>query len=148
MLKRDIVDRLREHCNEEKDITDIDGLLYMIYQDLRDYLTKYNDTLRGRCSVCLEPFCESEADLETQNFTDRVDLVRIDGCFHRFHILCVYRDWFMARATDTDEFGYVTKYDLPEIKQCPVCRSEAAEHDICHIKETVEANVGLKRTVS
>ena len=65
MLKHDIVNCLREHCNEEKEVSDIEGSLYMIYESLRDCLTKYNDTLRGRCSVCLEPFCENEADLET-----------------------------------------------------------------------------------
>lgn len=75
-------------------------------------------------------------------------MVRIDNCFHRFHILCVYRDWFMARATETDEFGGIISYDLPEFKKCPICRSEAPEYDIEHIKETVETNVGLKRTIS
>ena len=105
----------------------------MLYQDLRDCLSQYNDTCRGRCSVCLEPFCESEADLESQTFTDRLDLVRIDGCFHRFHILCVYRDWFMTRASEKDEFGNVITYKLPEVKKCPVCRKDASEEDINHI---------------
>jgi len=129
-------------------VDEIDGLLYEMYEDLRECVSQYNDTLRGRCSVCLEPFCESEADLETQTFTDRIDLVRIDNCFHRFHTLCVYRDWFMKRATDKDEFGNVISYDLPDVKRCPVCRNEATEEDIAHIRETVEANSGLKRTVS
>ena len=114
-----------------------------MYQDMRECVSSYNDTLRGRCSVCLEPFCESEADLQTQTFTDRVDLVRIDNCFHRFHILCVYRDWFMERATETDEFGGIVSYDLPEVKKCPVCRGDAPEHDIEHIRETVEATESL-----
>lgn len=145
MLKRDIEDCLQRLCNED---AEIDGLLYQMYSELRDCISLYNDTLRGRCSVCLEPFCESEADLETQTFTDRVDLVRINNCFHRFHILCVYRDWFMTRATETDEFGGIISYDLPEVKRCPICRSDAPENDIEHIKEMVEANAGLKRTIS
>ena len=121
----------------------MDGLLYNMYQDLRNCLSQYNDTCRGRCSVCLESFCVNEADMETQIFTDRVDLVRVDPCFHRFHILCVYRDWFMQRATDVDEFGVLISYDLPEIKRCPICRNEAPEVDISHIKDTVEGNSGL-----
>ena len=125
MLKRDIIECLQRNCNDDKDPSEIDGMFYMLYQDLRDAMTKYNDTLIGRCAVCLEPFCENEADLETQTFTDRVDLVRIDGCFHRFRILCVYRDWFMARATETDEFGNIITYELPEVKRCPICRKEA-----------------------
>lgn len=104
-----------------------------MYEDLRECLSRYNDTLRGRCSVCLEPFCENAADLEDERFTDRVDLIRIDNCFHRFHTLCVYRDWFMKRATDKDEFGNIIYYDLPEVKKCPVCRSEATEVDVGHI---------------
>ena len=54
----------------------------------------------------------------------------------------------MERATETDEFGGTIHYELPEVKKCPVCRSEALEHDIEHIRETVEANAGLKRTLS
>ncbi len=111
----------------------LDGLIFQIYQDLRTCLTTYNDSLVGRCSVCLEPFCKDEAEMESSNFTDRVDLVRIDGCFHRFHTLCVYRDWFMERATEEDEHGYVQSFDLPEIKKCPICRCEASEDDIMHI---------------
>ena len=100
--------------------------------------------MRGRCAVCLEPFCEgSEEELATQKFTDRLDLVRIDNCFHRFHILCVYRDWFMERATETDEFGGTVTFELPEVKKCPICRNEASEDDIGNIKATVEANQSL-----
>lgn len=70
-------------------------------------------------------------------------MVRVDNCFHRFHILCVYRDWFMERATDKDEFGGILTYDLPELKKCPICRNEAVEDDIAYIKDTVEGNEGL-----
>ena len=65
MLKRDIIECLQRNCNDEKDPSEIDGLFYMLYQELRDCMTQYNDTLRGRCAVCLEPFAESEAELET-----------------------------------------------------------------------------------
>ena len=73
-------------------------------------------------------------------FTERTDLVRIDKCFHRFHILCVYRDWYMERSTETDKFGNVITYEPPEIKRCPICRNPVSEEDIEHIKSTVEAD--------
>ena len=103
-------------------------------------MSQYNDTLKGRCSVCLEPFATEDEIAAGELFTDRVDLVRVDGCFHRFHTLCVYRDWFMDRATSVDEFGGVVTYPLPEVKRCPICRHEATEEDMEHIKTTVEAN--------
>ena len=46
----------------------------------------------------------------------------------------------MDRATETDEFGNVIKFDLPEIKRCPICRKEATETDIEHIESTVKGN--------
>ena len=54
----------------------------------------------------------------------------------------------MTRATETDEFGGVITYELPEVKKCPICRSDAPEHDLDHIRETVDANPNLKRTIS
>jgi hypothetical protein len=54
----------------------------------------------------------------------------------------------MQRATDVDEFGGVISYELPEVKRCPICRNEAPEVDISHIKETVESDKGLRRTLS
>jgi hypothetical protein len=45
---------------------------------LREILTEYNNTLIGRCPVCLENFCESEEELASQKFADRPDLIRID----------------------------------------------------------------------
>lgn len=53
-LKQEIRNRLANLCNEETE--EIDGLLYSIYEELREILSTYNDTLRGRCSICLEPF--------------------------------------------------------------------------------------------
>jgi len=54
----------------------------------------------------------------------------------------------MKRATDKDEFGNVITYDLPDVKKCPVCRSEATGEDIELIKNGVEALSGLRRTLS
>ena len=92
---------------------------------LQEIVSNYNDNLRGRCSVCLEKFCETDEEADSLKFSEMSEFVRIDGCFHRFRILCVYRDWFMARATETDEFGNIITYELPEVKRCPICRKEA-----------------------
>jgi hypothetical protein len=101
----------------------MDGLLYNMYEECREILSMYNDTLRGRCSICLEPFAKSEEELADGKFTERDDLVRIDGCFHRFHLVCLYRDWFWDRHVETDEFGNKIVYPIPEEKRCPVCRN-------------------------
>ena len=87
-------------CNDE--VEEIDGLLYNIYEELREIISGYNDTLKGRCPVCLDAFAQDEQELEDGKFTDRKDLVRIDKCFHRFHLLCVYRYWFMRRHVEKD----------------------------------------------
>ena len=46
----------------------------------------------------------------------------------------------MERATETDKFGNVTTFDLPEVKKCPVCRIEVSQEYIDYIKSTVEGN--------
>ena len=74
---------------------DEEGFIYDFHEKCREILSDYNDTLIGRCAVCLEDFCEDESKISIERFTDRHDLIRIDECFHRFHLLCVYRDWFM-----------------------------------------------------
>lgn len=35
------------------------GFIYDLYEKARDILTEYNDTVAGRCAVCLENFCEN-----------------------------------------------------------------------------------------
>jgi hypothetical protein len=75
-----------------------------MHEKIREILTLYNDTLIGRCAVCLELFLD-EGKISEDRFTDRADLVRIDQCYHRFHLICVYRDWFMERVKEKDEFG-------------------------------------------
>jgi hypothetical protein len=90
---------LQEHCNEAQEEEQV---IYNVYEQFREILSKQNDSLHGRCSVCLEKFCEDEDMLDKQTFTDRNDLARIDNCFHRFHLICVYRDWFMHRKSELD----------------------------------------------
>ena len=118
--------------------------MYNFYESISDLLTKYNDTCRGRCAVCLENFSlkepggdeedEDEMD-DDEKFTEREDLVRIDTCYHRFHLICLYRDWFMPRKAEKDQFGGFNEFKLPEIKRCPVCRREVDASEIEYIKE-------------
>ena len=132
---------LANHCNEE--VEEIDGVLYNIWEDLREIISGYNDTLRGRCSVCLDPFAKNEEELESGKFTDRKDLVRVDECFHRFHLLCVYRYWYMRRHVETDEFGNKIEYKVPDEKLCPVCRRKATTEDVSYIETTFKADPNL-----
>ena len=91
---------------------DSQGFLYDLHEKIREIITNYNDTVKGRCAVCLYKFkitenteVDDENEEELEKFTDRDDLVRIDHCFHRFHLICLHRDWFMPRATEIDSFG-------------------------------------------
>lgn len=74
-IKTELSAAIKEHVNSE---VEEEGVLYNLHDSLREIISRYNDTVRGRCSVCLENFCEDEALLETQTFTDRDDLARID----------------------------------------------------------------------
>ena len=77
-LRRELVEGMQVHCNEEVDSEEMTGIVFNVFEELREILSKYNDTLKGRCSVCLDAFAKSEQDLEEGKFTDRKDLVRID----------------------------------------------------------------------
>ena len=127
---------------EKRESEDSDGFLYQYYEDVSEIITKYNDTCRGRCAVCLEQFslkeqtgeeCDDDFD-DDEKFTERVDLVRIDTCYHRFHLMCLHRDWFMPRKSEKDNFGGVVEYKLPDIKRCPICRREVEEAEVEYIK--------------
>ena len=61
--------------------------------------------------------------------------MRIDQCFHRFHLVCVSRDWFMRRVTERDEFGCDVEYKVPDVKKCPICRRVVEQSEIDYIKE-------------
>ena len=131
--------------SEKKESEDDSGFLYDLHEKMREIVSSYNDTLKGRCAVCLEKFLqqdEEEAE-ETEKFTERVDLVKIDQCFHRFHMICVYRDWFMPRFSEKDQFGGVVQYNLPETKRCPICRREVKQEEIDYIKKEVCAHPDL-----
>ena len=90
-------------------------------------------------SSVYQKFTAIEKDNEDK-FTEREDLVRIDKCYHRFHLICLHRDWFMPRAPTKDEFGDLIEYSLPEFKRCPVCRRECSEDEVEFVKNLVTAN--------
>lgn len=124
---------MKSMCTEKRDNQDDSGFLYDLYEKMSDVLSEYNDTTKGRCAVCLEHFC-AEDDDESVSFTERPDLVRVDLCYHRFHLICVYRDWFMKRKDEKDNYGGLIHYNIPEIKKCPICRREVAGQDIDYVK--------------
>ena len=51
-------------------------MLYDLHEKMREIVTEYNDTVKGRCAVCLEDLVAHAED--TTGFTDRDDLVRIN----------------------------------------------------------------------
>ena len=78
-----------------------------------------------------------------EKFTERVDLVKIDHCLHRFHLICVHRDWFMPRFKEKDQFGGDIEYKLPDTKRCPICRREVAQEEIDYIQEEFKSHPDL-----
>ena len=74
--------RILELVEEKKSNEDDEGFIYNLHDKAREILSEYNDTLKGRCAICLENFEDEEGGggggSATQTFTDRADLVRID----------------------------------------------------------------------
>lgn len=150
--KDEINNKVNESLNnqviEKRETEDSEGFLFTFYENISDILTKYNDTCRGRCAVCLEKFSLKETEDEEEDedyddeekFTERDDLVRIDTCYHRFHLICLYRDWFMPRKPEKDNFGGVVEYHLPEVKKCPICRRVVEEAEVDYIVQLAKAH--------
>lgn len=67
---------MKELAAERQENEDDSGLLFDLHEKMRELVTEYNDTVKGRCAVCLENLGVNEDD--TSGFTDRVDLVRIN----------------------------------------------------------------------
>jgi hypothetical protein len=42
---------------QKKESNDEEGYLYDMHERIREILSEYNDTLIGRCAVCLNDFC-------------------------------------------------------------------------------------------
>ena len=140
-LDDDQVDEVFNQIKEElqllsdirRENSDYSGILYDAHEKIRDILTEYNDTLRGRCAICLEDF-KDEDHKALEKFSDRQDLVRVDACFHKYHLKCLYRDWFMQRKIEKDEFGCEIIYKIPKDKKCPTCRRVVNHSEIDYIK--------------
>ena len=111
-----------------------------MYTAIQELVSSYNDNLRGKCYICLEKFCETDEEANEAKFSERPDFVRIDGCYHRFHLICLYRAWFMDRHVEVDEFGNKLITELPEEKRCPICRIEVSEDGYKAIKKQFESN--------
>ena len=111
-----------------------------MYTAITELVSSYNDNLRGRCYICLEKFCETDEEANEAKFSERADFARIDNCYHRFHLLCLYRDWFMERVVEVDEFGGKIVTELPEEKHCPICRSLVTEDDVKIVKDKLQSN--------
>ncbi len=78
--------------------------------------------------------------MKEETFTSRTDLIRVDQCYHRFHLICLYRDWFMKRHNDKDEFENTISYKLPEKKKCPICRRLVTKEEIKYIMDLHKKN--------
>lgn len=71
--------RLISLAEQRKEHDDENGFVYEMHEKCREILSEYNDTLLGRCAICLEPFLEEGKEGNSEErFTDRADLVRID----------------------------------------------------------------------
>lgn len=109
-------------------------MVYEAHEKIREILTEYNDTLRGRCAICLEDYKNEDGEKDSLLFSQRPDLVRVDECFHRYHLICLYREWFMNRKIEKDEFGNDIEYKLPKHKKCPQCRRKVEQSQIEYIR--------------
>jgi len=67
---------MKELAAERQENEDDSGLLFDLHEKMREIVTEYNDTVKGRCAVCLENLGAHDDD--TSGFTDRYDLVRIN----------------------------------------------------------------------
>ena len=50
--------RQKAIINQRVEDEDETGILYDLHEKMREILTSYNDTIEGRCAVCLEQICE------------------------------------------------------------------------------------------
>lgn len=51
---------------DRRESEDETGILYELHDNMREILSKYNDTVQGRCAVCLENFSGLTEEEEMQ----------------------------------------------------------------------------------
>lgn len=97
-------------------------------------MSSFSLQVNGRCPICLEGFNTIMSDkgvpkkaAEGGSFLERSDLVKINLCYHRFHLFCLCHSWFDQLEDDFDDKGNVLfEYAPPKDKLCPVCRREVS----------------------
>jgi len=57
---------LEQLVAERREVEESDGFLFDFYEKVSDILTKYNDTARGRCAICLEKFSVKAQEQEKE----------------------------------------------------------------------------------
>ena len=55
-IKIKVNEALKMQVQEKRENEDSEGFLYNLYEGISEILTKFNDTCRGRCAICLEKF--------------------------------------------------------------------------------------------
>lgn len=55
-IRKRMTKELKAISEERKENQDDTGIIYHAHEKIREILTEYNDTLRGRCAICLENF--------------------------------------------------------------------------------------------
>ena len=55
---------IKEFNTERKENEDDSGFLYDLHEKMREIVSTYNDTMKGRCAVCLESFCPEGEEQE------------------------------------------------------------------------------------
>ena len=103
-----------EFASERKEDEREDGFMFEFVDFAKEILTEYNDTLKGRCPICLEDFKGESGDVE-DSFTDSGGLIAITDCLHRFHLICLYHDWFIPRSSEIGKFGDKIRPKMKEI---------------------------------
>ena len=92
-----------------------DSPLYSLFEYSKEALTALNESVVGDCSICFEELGRELARI-----------VRVPGCFHRFHKLCLRRmwlgNWTEARKKSCEEWGGATTFKLA----CALCRHKVS----------------------
>lgn len=50
--------RIKKISDQKKESEEDSGMIFEMHDRIREILTEYNDTLIGRCPICLEEFNE------------------------------------------------------------------------------------------